>query len=272
LLAIIGVAMALAYTYSDWLTPLRNRAADVAYPFYWLTDLPSRVQSWGGEQVKSRSELLAENESLRTELLIHKRELQKMASMAAENVRLRQLLNSADTIKDRVLIAELVGVSPDPMVHTVMVNKGSSDGVYLGQPVLDAEGLMGQVISVGSNASKVLLITDTTHALPVQINRNGVRLVAEGTGNLYQLTLRHVFSTVDIEEGDLLVSSGLGQRFPAGYPVAKVESLHYDPGQPFAQVVARPMAQLNRSRHVLLVFDRPVGFKPPAEMALELEP
>lgn len=259
--------LTLVYIYSDWLTPARNRAADIAYPFYWLTDIPSRIESWGSGQLMSRDELLAQNESLRTELLIHKRELQKLASMAAENVRLRQLLNSAETIKDRVLIAELIGVSPDPLVHTVMVNKGSVDGVYLGQPLLDADGLMGQVVSVGRNASKVLLITDTTHALPVQISRNGVRLVAEGTGNLYQLTLRHVFSTVDIQEGDLLVSSGLGQRFPAGYPVAEVESIHYDPGQPFARVVARPMAQMNRSRHVLLVFDRPQGFTPPTSLS-----
>ena len=258
--------LALVYIYSDWLAPARNRAADVAYPFYWLTNIPSRVQDWSSGRLTPSEDLRAENASLRTELLIYKREVQKMASMAAENVRLRQLLNSAETIKDRVLIAELIGVSPDPMVHTVMVNKGSADGVYLGQPLLDAEGLMGQVVSVGHNASKVLLITDTTHALPVQINRNGVRLIAEGTGNLYQLRLRHVFSTVDIREGDLLVSSGLGQRFPAGYPVATVESIRYDPGQPFAQVIAKPMAQMNRSRHVLLVFDRPLGFTPPADL------
>ncbi len=259
--------MALVYIYSGWLAPARNRAADVAYPFYWITHIPSRIQDWGSDLFTPREDLRAEINSLRTELLIYKRELQKMATMAAENVRLRQLLNSAETMQDRVLIAELVGISPDPSIHTVMVNKGSEDGVYLGQPLLDAEGLMGQVVSVGQNASKVLLITDTSHALPVQINRNGVRLIAEGTGNLYQLTLRHVFSTVDIREGDLLVSSGLGQRFPAGYPVATVESIHYDPGQPFAQVIARPMAELNRSRHVLLVFDRPLGFTPPTELS-----
>ena len=263
--------LALVYIYSDWLTSARNRATDFAYPFYWLTDIPSRVQSWGSDQLISREDLLDENERLRTELLIHKRELQKMASLAAENVRLRELLNSADMLKDRVLIAELVGVSPDPLVHTVMVNKGSDDGVYLGQPLLDADGLMGQVVSVGRHSSKVLLITDTTHALPVMINRNGVRLVAEGTGNLYQLNLRHVFSTVDIREGDLLVSSGLGQRFPSGYPVATVETIQHDPGQPYARVIARPMAQLNRSRHVLLVFDRPAGFTPPTDLSEQQE-
>lgn len=262
----VGLVLAIIYVYSDLLTPLRNRAADVAYPFYWLTNIPSRLEDWGSDRTLSRRELLDENERLRTELLVHKRKLQQMASMTAENVRLRELLNSAETLNDRVLIAELIGVSPDPRVHTVMVNKGSNDGVYLGQPLLDADGLMGQVVSVGTNASNVLLITDSTHAVPVRINRNGVRLVAEGTGNLYELTLRHVFSTVDIQVGDLLVSSGLGQRFPSGYPVATVQSIEHDPGQPYARVVARPMAQMNRSRHVLLVFDRPQGFTPPTDL------
>ncbi len=116
---------------------------------------------------------------------------------------------------------------------------------------------MGQVVQVGAGSSEVLLITDTTHALPVQINRNGVRLIAEGVGSLYELAVRHVSNTVDIQVGDLLVSSGLGQRFPVGYPVAEIVELRFDPGLPFATVVARPMAEMNRSRHVLLVFDRP---------------
>jgi len=201
---------------------------------------------------------------MKAELLIHKRKLQQMASLAAENVRLRQLLNSAEMVKDRVLVAELIGISPDPLTHRVIVNKGLQHGVYLGQPLLDAAGLMGQVVEVSDYTSQVLLITDATHALPVQVNRNGVRAVAEGIGDLYQLKLRHLANTVDVREGDLLVSSGLGQRFPVGYPVAKVVSVVHDPGQPFARVVARPEAQLNRSRHVLLVFsgehsEAPVG-------------
>lgn len=205
----------------------------------------------------SRSRLVKENEALRTELLVHKRKLQKMASLVAENVRLRQLLNSAELIADRVIIAELIGIAPDPTIHKVIINKGSKDGVYAGQAMVDANGLMGQVVEVGRGSSQVLLITDTTHALPVQINRNGVRLVAEGIGSLYELAIRHVSNTVDIKVGDLLVSSGLGQRFPVGYPVAEVVEVRADPGRPFSHVVARPTAEMNRSRHVLLVFDQP---------------
>jgi len=153
-------------------------------------------------------------------------------------------------------VGELIGISPDPKVHKVIINKGSDDGIYMGQPVLDEFGLMGQVVSVSAYTSQVLLITDNNHALPVQVNRNGLRTVAEGLGDLYQLRLRHVSSTMDIQEGDLLVSSGLGQRFPVGYPVARIESIVHDPGKSFATVVARPAAHLNRSRHVLFVFSR----------------
>ncbi len=202
----------------------------------------------------SRRALLEQNAGQRTELLILKGKLQKMAGMAAENVRLRELLNSSTVLDSSVLVAELISISPDPRSHQIVLNKGSRDGVYLGQAVLDSEGLMGQIIDVGPNISRALLISDSSHALPVQINRNGVRSVAAGTGLLHELELRHVAATTDIKVGDLLVSSGLGRRFPVGYPVADVTEVVLDPGQPFAIVKAMPRAQLNRSRHVLLVF------------------
>ncbi|WP_083763062.1 rod shape-determining protein MreC [Saccharophagus degradans] len=256
-LSVLSLTVAGIFIYTDWFASLKNQATDVAAPFYWVSDIPAKVEDWADNRVMSRSRLQQENESLRTELLIHKRKLQQMASLAAENVRLRQLLNSAEMIEDRVIIAELIGVSPDPLVHKVIVNRGSNHGVYIGQPLLDANGLMGQVVQVGALSSQVLLITDTTHALPVQINRTGVRLIAEGLGRLDELALRYVPNTTDIEVGDLLVSSGLGQRFPAGYPVAEVVEVQRDPGKAFASVMAKPKAELNRSRHVLLVFDMP---------------
>lgn len=259
----LALALLLVNFYrSDWVAPARDWMINVVQPFYWIADLPARMTEWGSEAVKTREELQRDNESLRTELLVHRRKLQQMASLAAENVRLRQLLNSAEMIQDQVLVAELIGVSPDPMAHKVIINRGSNHGVYVGQPLLDAYGLMGQVVEVGANVSQVLLITDSTHALPVQVNRNGVRAIAEGIGDLYVLKLRHVPNTVDIREGDLLVSSGLGGRFPVGYPVATVESVVHDPGKPFATVTARPRAELNRSRHVLLVFSAKTDLPP----------
>jgi|TARA_B110000116_G_scaffold173919_1_gene150430 rod shape-determining protein MreC len=240
--------------YSDWLAPVRAQLAPLTTPFYWLVDTPARIKAWSGKTTLSRVELQSHNEALESEVLVLKRKLQRMASLAAENVRLRQLLNSAEFIEDRVLVAELVGVSPDPLSHIVIINKGSDEGVFIGQPLLDASGLMGQVVEVSANMARVLLITDNSHALPVQVNRNGVRAVAEGVGDLYKLQLRHMANTVDIRVGDLLVSSGLGGRFPVGYPVAVVDSIVRDPGQAFAAIHVRPRAQLDRSRHVLLVF------------------
>lgn len=258
---IAALLVAAIYLYTDWFDPLKNRTTDLALPFYWTADLPSRVEEWADNRTMSRGRLEQENETLRTELLIHKRKLQQMASLAAENTRLRQLLNSRETIEDRVLVAELIGISPDVNTQKVIVNRGSRHGVYIGQAMVDANGLMGQVVEVGERSSQVLLITDSTHALPVQVNRNGVRLVAEGVGSpdVFRLSLRFVANTTDIREGDLLVSSGLGGRFPEGYPVAIVTQVDVDASQEFMRVMARPMAEMDRSRHVLLVFDSPPG-------------
>ncbi len=257
-LALVSIAIALIYIFSDWMAPLQRQAQDMVAPLYWVSSFPSRLEEWSDNRLMSRERLIQENESLRTENLVLKRKLQLNASLAAENVRLRQLLNSADTLEDRVLIAEIIGRSPDPTVHQVLVNRGLDHGVYSGQALVDAKGLMGQVVEVGQRTSKVLLITDSTHALPVLINRNGEQLIAEGTGGrAYELALPYVANTLDIVVGDILVSSGLGQRFPIGYPVAEVIEVVKDPSKRFARVITRPMADISRSRHALLVFDRP---------------
>ena len=153
-----------------------------------------------------------------------------------------------------VLVTEVIGVSPNPVNHTVTIDRGTSDSVYIGQPVLDAEGLMGQVIDVYENYSKVILITDMNHALPVQVLRNGLRSIVEGTSDFNLMSLRFVSPTVDIKEGDKLVSSGLGGRFPMGYPVGTVSSIHQKPGNKFMDIQVTPSAKLDRSRHLLLVF------------------
>ena len=223
-------------------------------PIYWVADLPLRLRDWGEEHVQSRAQLLEENERLSRENLVLQGRSQQMAALQAENVRLRALLNSTAMLRDDVLVAELVGISPDPVRHQLVLNKGTVDGVFVGQPLIDAGGLMGQIAEVSPASSRALLITDATHSIPVQVNRNGVRAIAEGTGSLGALEIRHVSATTDIRIGDLLETSGLGGRFPGGYPVAVVIAIERDPGQMFAHVVARPSAALDRSRHVLLVF------------------
>ncbi len=236
------------------MAPVRTQLSLVAAPFYWVVDVPSKMLSEFSDMLSTRSELMDDNERLRAESLILNAKLQKYIELRAENVRLRELMNSAERLNDTVVVAEVVAVASDPNRHQLVVDKGSRDGAFVGQPVIDATGLLGQIIEVGLLQSRVLLITDSAHALPVRVSRNGLRAIAEGTGLIDELTLTHVAATTDIQVGDLLVSSGLGGRFPGGYPVGEVTDVSIDPGQPFAEVRARPMAQLDRSRNVLLVF------------------
>jgi rod shape-determining protein MreC len=251
-LAVIGLITADLRFNSLAMT--RSVLDTVTAPIYWVADIPTRAMEWSNNNIQSRTQLLEENEKLTRENLVQDGLSAQMAALRAENIRLRSLLNSAAILQDDVLVAELIGVSPDPMSHQLVLNKGANDNVYVGQPLIDAGGLLGQVVVVGDYSSKVLLITDTTHSIPVQVNRNGVRAIAEGTGALGTLEIHHVAATTDIEEGDLLVTSGLGGRFPVGYPVAVVSKIVRDPGQSFAIVEAQPSAALDRSRHVLLVF------------------
>ena len=251
-------ALAFVFIFSgqrfEWFKSLEASLSVVASPFYWVADLPVRVSHWSDELFVSRGVLETDNRKLKAEAILLKAQVQKLASLEAENVRLRGLLNSSALLDDTVVVAELIGISSNPLQHEIIINKGVSDNLYVGQPVIDASGLMGQVVEVGPIHSRVLMITDASHAIPVQVNRNGVRSIAEGVGLLHELTLRHVSATTDIKVGDLLVSSGLGKRFPFGYPVATVTEVTEDPGQPFVIVRAKPNAQLDRSRYVLLVF------------------
>ena len=257
-LTLAALLILLVSRYTTLFNPVRKHLDVVALPFYWIADLPTRMRSWTDENFASRQSLIEKNRLLENQLLIHKVKLQQMAALSAENLYLRQLMNSSKRLGSRVLVGKLIGISPDATVHKVIINKGSKHGVYIGQPLLDAFGLMGQVVSLTAYTSQVLLITDGSHALPVQVNRNGVRTVVEGIGDFHRLKLRHISSTTDIQQGDLLVSSGLGERFPVGYPVATVHSISHDPGKPFVDVVANPVAQLDRSRHVLFVFNAKV--------------
>ena len=253
-LSVLCVTLMVVDARFDALKPVRSQMGVVLTPFYWLADLPVRVWQRTTEQISSSSSLVAENEKLKAEALLMQRRLQKLAMLTEQNVRLRELLNSAALVDDKVIVSELIGLDPNPFTHRILIDKGAQDGVFVGQPVLDASGLMGQVVEVMPYAARVLLLTDVTHSIPVQVNRNGLRAIAVGTGNPDYLELRHVAETADIKEGDLLVSSGLGQRFPSGYPVGQVTEVVRGSGQPFAIVRAIPTAMLNRSRYLLLVF------------------
>ena len=224
---------------------------------HYLADLPFTASRWLDETTSSHETLLEQNRALRAQNLRLLAELQKYESLQAENLRLRDLVDSSFKIGDRVLVAELSAVDLDPYKQQVIINKGGVSGAFVGQPVLDAHAVMGQVTSVSPFASTVLLITDTSHALPVQVLRNGLRTIALGTGRIDELKLPYLPTNSDIVEGDLLVTSGLGGKFPPGYPVAKVTRIDRSPDAPFSVVLAEPRAHLDRSREVLLVWTVP---------------
>ncbi|NOX08200.1 MAG: rod shape-determining protein MreC [Gammaproteobacteria bacterium] len=238
------------------LETLRSKLSIIAYPMQWLVDLPTTASEWIEETLVSRRTLADENTRLKTQNLLLQAQRQKLDALEAENQRLRSLLDSSFKISDRVLIAELLSVDLDPYRHQILLNKGSNDGVYAGQALIDAQGIMGQIIHIGPFSASAMLITDPAHAIPVQVNRNGLRTIALGTGNLDRLNLPHLPNNADIKIGDLLVSSGLGGRFPPGYPVARITRIKQHPGQAFAEVSALPLARLNRSREVLLVWQQ----------------
>lgn len=261
----IVAGLLLADLKYDYLGAVRSALDTAATPLYWVASLPGRVGDWTDANIRSRSTLLEDNERLQRENLVLQGRSAQMASLQAENVRLRALLNSSALLRDDVVVAELLGVSPDPARHQLVLNKGESDGVFMGQPIIDADGLIGQIVEVAATTARALLITDATHSIPVQVNRNGVRAIAEGTGLLGSLEVHHVSATTDIQEGDLLVTSGLGGRFPVGYPVATISKIERDPGETFATIHAVPTAAMDRSRHVLLVFTP----REPANSAIE---
>ncbi|MCH8845764.1 MAG: rod shape-determining protein MreC [Proteobacteria bacterium] len=232
------------------------------YPLQYVADLPVTVINWASESLTTRAGLVKENTRLREEQLILSSKVQKFEILEAENERLREMLKSSEKLGERVLIAELLAVDLQPFRHQIVINKGRRESVYEGQPIVDANGVMGQVVHVGPFSSTVLLLTDPMHAIPVQINRNGLRSVAVGTGQSHVLQLEHLPNNVDIKEGDLVVSSGLGSRFPPGYPVGIVYNISRVPGEPFAKVTILPSAQLEKSREVLLVWPKSISQLP----------
>jgi rod shape-determining protein MreC len=236
------------------LESVRDALSVLVYPIQLSVELPRSISDWFSESLATRRELQEEVDSLRTQQIIQKTQMQKLAALEVENIRLRELLDSSFEIGERVLIAELMSVNLDPYKHQIVINRGELHNVYPGQPLVDANGVMGQIVHAGPYTSTAILITDTSHAIPIQVNRNGLRSIALGSGSINRLDLPYIPNSADIKPGDLLTTSGLGGHFPPGYPVATVETVEHDPGNAFARVIATPLAHLNRSREVLLVW------------------
>jgi rod shape-determining protein MreC len=242
----------------QYVPKFRNMANLLVEPAYHVVEWPVRALRGVFGFFQSTQSLHRANESLREALLKQNATLQRLEAMTGENVRLRALLDGASGQQFEYQFAELIAVDLDPFSHKVIIDSGSNEGIVAGQAVIDGAGVMGQVEDVQAHFSTVRLISDPNHALPVQINRTGLRSVAFGTGSTAELSLPTVLHEADVQVGDLIVTSGLGDRFPGGYPVALVSSIERLDGQTFARVQATPLAALDRGREVLLIVALPV--------------
>lgn len=239
---------------NDRLEPVRQSISSVLSPLQYVANIPGAVLDWSAESIATRNMLAKQNKQLLRQQLLMSERLQRFEHLRQENDRLRALLGSPVHMDSKKVVAEVMEVASDPFRHYVVLNHGARSGVFVGQPVVDAHGVVGQVVEISELTSRVLLISDVTHAIPVRVTRNDVRLVAQGTGELDELELRHVAKSTDLRVGDLLVSSGLGMRFPEGYPVARIMKVERDDGQSYATVTAQPLAALDRIRYLLLIW------------------
>jgi rod shape-determining protein MreC len=241
----------------DHLGRIRQWLSIVAYPVELAVASPFQGWAWFRESVTTRDVLRADKTKLEAELRLAQFRLQRYEALEAESQRLRALRDHAAGVTERYLVGDIMDVDLDAFRERVLVDKGARDGVYVGQAVLDAGGVFGQVARVGQLTSEVILVSDAAHAIPVQINRNGLRTVALGTGDTGSLKLPYLPTSADVVVGDLVVSSGLGGGFPAGYPVGTVAVVKRDPAQSLADVELKPAAALDRSRELLFVWLKP---------------
>ncbi len=261
MLGLVFISILLMYfdNRDNHLDSVRSSIGAAVYPLRVIVDAPVRFWGWLGESTSSRNDLELELNRLKAERLLTNARLQKLNALEAENARLRAMLDARAQVRDQVRVAEIMSVDANPYDHSLVIDIGTLDGVFDGQALVDANGVVGQVIKAGLMTSQAMLISDTDHALPVEVNRNGLRTIVVGTGEIDRLGLPFIVNNADIQAGDLLVTSGLGGAFPAGYPVAIVDSVTRIPQEPYADVTATPAASLGQVREVMLVFSAPTA-------------
>ena len=258
---IIFIVISILLMYFDHrenhLDAVRKGVGVAMYPVRVVVDAPVRLWHWLGAATTTRGELQTEVSRLRSERLLTNVRLQRLTALEAENARLRSMLDARSKVRDQVRVAEIMAVDANPYEHNLIIDVGERDGVYDGQAIVDADGVIGQVIKTGLMTSQAVLISDADHALPIEVNRNGLRTIAVGTGEIDRLELPFLPNNADIRVGDLLVTSGLGGTFPSGYPVAVVNAVTRIPQQQFADVTATPVAALDQVREVMLIWSAP---------------
>ncbi len=251
-LAIAAALMAVDHR-SQVLTRVQRQIAGLAAPAYWLATAPIRLGRSARDATAERAGLVRENAELREQLLLAQAGLAQIKSMDEENRSLRSLLDARTRLNLHAQLAELIEVDLDPYRHRLLIDQGRDQGVQEGQAVIDAQGLIGQVLEPLANRSQVILITDPGHAVPVRVARNGLRAIAYGTGEVDRLELPHIPFSADIIAGDQLLTSGLGGHFPSGIPVAVVKEVRGDDSAAFAVAEATPVAAMTRGNQVLLL-------------------
>ncbi|STX63394.1 rod shape-determining protein MreC [Legionella moravica] len=251
---VFSIFMMISDYHYHYLDNVRSGFSLVVSPLQYAVDYPVRVVGWVQSLVSAKKALIDENMQLRYQQTMLEAELQKLLVIQKENSQLKELLLTSSQADMRAMAAQILAVDTSNSRQIVVLNKGKRDGVYSGQPVLDAKGVMGQVIDVGPMTSTVLLISDSKSAVPVRNNRTGERAILVGNNSIDQLSLINLPKISSIHPGDVLVTSGLGRRYPEGYPVGRVERVNSIPGEDFVKVMVSPVALLNRNRLVLLIW------------------
>src|SRR5450631_2266499 len=265
LYSLLALALIIVDKRYDHLGKIRRLLSVVAYPVQIAVASPFQGWNWFRDSVTTRDVLRADKTKLEADLRLAQFRLQRYEALEAESQRLRALRDSTAGVADRFVIGDVMDVDLDAFRQRILVDKGARDGVYVGQAVLDAGGVFGQVARVGQLTAEVILVSDAAHAIPVQVNRNGLRTIAVGTGGMGRLKLPYLPTSADVIVGDLLVTSGLGGGFPAGYPVGTVAEVKRDPAASLADVDVKPAAALDRSRELMFVWlkAQPAVLAPP---------
>lgn len=268
LLLYLGVSIALmvADHRQGYGRQAREHLAIVTEPFWWLASAPTRLFRATSEELSLRSRLQAENVQRRQELDVAIARIHRLNAVADENQRLRQLLGGTRGYNLNVRMASILDIDLDPFRQRLVLDAGSDAGVQLGQALIDSGGVLGQVVEVTKHRATALLVTDPEHAVPVQVARSGLRTIAYGTGHTDQLILPHIPQSADVRRGDVLITSGIGGRFPAGFPVGKITAVRADKLRLFVIADAEPAAHLERGNEVLLISNLPavLDMGPPA--------
>ncbi|WP_105900782.1 rod shape-determining protein MreC [Vibrio gangliei] len=251
---ILSAGLMLADSRLDTFSNVRYLLNSSVAPIQYAANLPRSMFDGMYERLNSMKSLITTNSALKNELLTLKSDLLLLKQYKEENERLRELLDSPYVRDERKVVTEVMAVDSSPYRHQVVIDKGHTDGVYEGQPVINEKGIVGQVINVSAHNSRVLLLTDSNSSIPVQVLRNDIRVIASGNGDIDSIQLENVPTSTDIQTGDLLVSSGLAGRYPEGYPVGYVTEVKNDNRIPFAEITAKPVVEFDRLRYLLLVW------------------